>query len=198
MVATRNCKSRGERMGAAPKQSPDQRVAEFQQRLRARRRRSRQGHRRPSRGGAKTSHRALRRRPYSDRRRSRPGQNADGQNRQRGARPQLQAHPVHPRSDARRYHRHPGADRGQRASRVRLQARTDFRAHGAGRRDQSRHAEDAIGRARSDGRAPGHRVRRDLSPRSALHRARDAKSHRARRHLSACPRRRWIASSSKS
>ena len=30
MLANRNCKSRGERMGAAPKQSPDQRVAEFQ------------------------------------------------------------------------------------------------------------------------------------------------------------------------
>ena len=86
----------------------------------------------------------------------------------------------------------------ERPSRVRLQTRADFRAHGAGRRDQSRHAQDPIGRARSDGRAPGHRVRRDLSPRSALHRAWRRKIRSNSKELIRCPKRRWIASSSRS
>ena len=54
-----------------------------------------------------------------------------------------------------------------------------------GRRDQSRDAQDAIGRARGDGGASGHRLRHDLRPRSAVYRARHAKSDRARRNLSA-------------
>ena len=46
-----------------------------------------------------------------------------------------------------------------------FQGRTDFRPRRARRRNQPRDAQDPIGRARSDGRAAGHRVRHDLSAR---------------------------------
>ena len=70
-------------------------------------------------------------------------------------------HPVHAGSDARRHHghEHHGRERG-RAAPVPLRARADLRQPRAGRRDQPRDAQDAVGAARGhagedrDGRQP--------------------------------------------
>ena len=77
-------------------------------------------------------------------------------------RPALLAHPVHARPDAERHHRHQRAGDGRgRTAPAALRARTgpDLRQHGAGRRDQPRHAEDAERAARGDAGARGDRSR---------------------------------------
>ena len=69
----------------------------------------------------------------------------------------VQPHPVHARPDARRHHRHrhPGGER-RRAAQLPLPARARLRQPRAGRRDQPRHAQDAVGAARGDAGAHGH------------------------------------------
>ena len=62
-------------------------------------------------------------------------------------RPEVLAHPVHARPDAGRHHRHQHRRRGRRGRRkLRVPARPDLRQHGARRRDQPRHAQDAVAR----------------------------------------------------
>ena len=69
--------------------------------------------------------------------------------------------------------------------RVRVPARRRVRQHRARRRDQPRVAEDAVGAARGDGGAPGHRRRRTRYPlAAAVHGDRDPEPDRARGHLS--------------
>ena len=75
-------------------------------------------------------------------------------------RPPVQPHPVHARPDAGRHHRHQRhLRRRQRRRAASVPAGADLRQPGAGRRDQPRHAEDAVGAARSDAGAAGHRRR---------------------------------------
>ena len=69
--------------------------------------------------------------------------------------------------------------------RVRVPARPDLRQHRPRRRDQPGVAEDAVGAARGDGGAPGHRRRHDLSARAAVHGDRHAEPDRPRGHLPA-------------
>ena len=69
-------------------------------------------------------------------------------------------HPVHARPAALRRHRRVGL--GPRPQRLRVPARRRVRQRRARRRDQPRVAEDAVGAARGDGGAPGHRRRADL------------------------------------
>ena len=104
---------------------------------------------------------------------------------------------------ARPVHARPAADRRDRAlglqpahARVRVPARPGLREHPARRRDQPGDAEDAVGAARGDGRAPGHGRRRHpraARRRSSCSRPRTRSSTRAR---SRCPRRSSTASSS--
>ena len=69
--------------------------------------------------------------------------------------------------------------------RFEFQTRPDLREHRARRRDQPRHAEDAVGAARGDEEKLGHRRQADLQAREAVLRARDAEPARDGRHLSA-------------
>ncbi len=66
-----------------------------------------------------------------------------------------------------------------------LRARSALPQSGAGRRDQPRAGEGAVGAARSDGRAPDHRGASHLPVAGALPRDGDAEPDRAGRHLSA-------------
>ena len=105
------------------------------------------------------------------------------------------AHPVHARPPADRRHR---AVRVRPAgARVRVPPRAGLRERPARRRDQPRDAEDAVGAARGDGRAPGDRRRghaRACRRRSSSWRRRTRSSRRGR---SRCPRRSSTASSSR-
>ena len=93
-----------------------------------------------------------------------------------GARPVLLAHSVHARPDAGRHHRHQHHRRGRgRPEALPVPARADLRAHPARRRDQPRHAQDAVRAARGDAGERGHRRRRHAA---------------ARRRRSSCSRRR--------
>ena len=65
-----------------------------------------------------------------------------------------------------------------------LSAGTRVRQPGVGRRNQSGRAEDAIGVARSDGRASRDSRRQDVSPGRAVPRRGDAESDRAGGHVS--------------
>ena len=66
-----------------------------------------------------------------------------------------------------------------------LSAGPDFRQPGAGRRDQSRHAEDAIGAARSHAGAHRHQRQDHARAGNAVSGDGDAEPHRNGRHLSA-------------
>ena len=96
---------------------------------------------------------------------------------------QLPAHPVHARPAAQRRHRRLHLQPEDR--RLRVPPRPDRRPGRARRRDQPRHAQDAVGAARSDGRAPGDRRRRHAPDAGAVHRARHAEPHRVRGHVPA-------------
>ncbi len=72
---------------------------------------------------------------------------------------------------------------GRRA--LRFQAGTGFRQPGAGRRDQSRHAQDAVGAAGGDAGADGQRRRGHATAAATVLRACDAESARDGRHLPA-------------
>ena len=91
------------------------------------------------------------RRPLPDHRAARHGEDADGPHHRANAGPGLQAHPVHPGSDAVRHHRHRhhrgGSD--HRPPPLDLRSGTHLRQHPAGRRNQSHAAQDAVGAARS-------------------------------------------------
>ena len=96
-----------------------------------------------------------------------------GQRRGRGVR----AHPVHARPPADRRHR---PLRLQPARpRLRVPARARVRERPPRRRDQPRDAEDAVGAARGDGRAPGDDRRRHARAPRAVPRARDREPDRA-------------------
>src|SRR5712692_8947660 len=99
------------------------------------------------------------------------------------ARPAFPAHPVHQRHAARRHHRR--LDLRARERRLQVPSRADLRPGDPRRRGQPRHAQDAVGAARGDGRAPGHRRRRDAQAARAVLRHRHAEPFRARRHLPA-------------
>ena len=92
-------------------------------------------------------------------------QDADRALARRGAGPALQPHPVHRRPDAGRHHRHPRHQRDARTGRREFVfVPGPIFAHLLlGRRDQPRHAEDAVGAARGDGRAAGDGGRHDAS-----------------------------------
>ena len=68
---------------------------------------------------------------------------------------------------------------------VRLPARARLHAHPARRRDQPRHAQDAVGAARGDGGAHRHRRRHDARAGGAVPGARDDEPARSRGHLRA-------------
>ena len=77
----------------------------------------------------------------------------------------------------------------QEQRRLRVQAGRDLRQHRAGRRDQPRLPEDAVGAAGVHGGATGHRRHRDPSARDPVHGHRHAEPDRARGHVSRSPRR---------
>ena len=66
---------------------------------------------------------------------------------------------------------------------LRVPPRPDLPHDRAGRRDQPRLAQDAVGAARGDGGGPGHRRRRRAPGRQAVPRDRHPEPHRAGRHL---------------
>ena len=147
---------------------------------------SRPAHRRPRRHRQRHGDEPARRRPRAARGHSRRRQDEPGAHAGRRPAPEVLAHPVHARPDAGRHRRHqhrPGA----RARRdvLRVPAGPDLRQRRARRRDQPRHAEDAVGAARGD--AGRQRVGRQdhLPARAAVPRARDAEPARDGGHVSA-------------
>ena len=103
-----------------------------------------------------------------------------------GAAPALFAHSVHARPHARRHRRqHDHRNRRARRQGAALPAGSDLRQPRAGRRDQPRHAQDAIRAARSDAGAHRHQRHHHPRTRSALPRDGHAESHRDGGHLSA-------------
>ena len=73
---------------------------------------------------------------------------------------QLRAHPVHARPAAGRHHRHHHLQHADGA--VHPEEGADLRQPGAGRRDQPRAGQGAVGAARGHAGAPGHHRRRHL------------------------------------
>ena len=105
----------------------------------------------------------------------------------------VRAHPVHARPPADRRHRSLGVQPAR--PRLRVPARARLRERRPRRRDQPRHAEDAVGAARGDGGAPGHGRRRHAARcpiRSSSWRPRTRSSRRGRSRF---PRRSSTASS---
>ena len=93
-----------------------------------------------------------------------------------------ESHPVHARPPALRRPRRLGLEPGHQ--RVRVPTRRRLRARRARRRDQPRVAEDAVGPARGDGGAPGHRRHTHVPAPATVPGDRDAEPDRARGHLS--------------
>ena len=93
---------------------------------------------------------------------------------------------VHARPAARRRHRHLGVRPGDR--RVGLPAGPDLRQRRARRRGEPRVAAHAGRAARADGRAPGHRRRRDAPAAGSVLPRRDRRTRSAARARSRCPR----------
>ena len=115
-----------------------------------------------------------------------------------GARPEVQAHPVHAGPDADRRHRHRHHRRGHhdRSSPLDVRARADLRERAARGRNQSHAAEDAGRAARSDAGALGDGARHDAYAerrRSSCWRRRIRSSWKARIR---CPKRSSTASCS--
>ena len=96
------------------------------------------------------------------------------------------AHPVHAGPDARRHRgQHDHGERRARRQDAALPVRAHLRQPGAGRRNQPRHAQDAIRAARSDAGAHRHQRHHHARTGSALSGDGHAESHRNGRHLSA-------------
>ena len=123
------------------------------------------------------------RRPPADRGRARPREDADDQDRRRGARRHVPPHPVHARPRAERPRRH-----------ARLPPRHGDVRHGAGpgvlqlpprRRDQPRARQGAVGAARGDAGAPGDDRPRDDAGARSVPRHGDAEPDRVRGHVPA-------------
>ncbi len=89
---------------------------------------------------------------------------------------------VHARPAPVRHHRR--LRLGPRTWRLRVPAGRRLRERRAGRRDQPRVAQDAVGTARVDGGASGQRRRADLQAAAPVHGDRDPEPGRARRHVS--------------
>ncbi len=100
---------------------------------------------------------------------------------------ELQPHPVHPRPDARRHHRHRGDPGGQAVGHAGVQVPqgADLRQRHPGRRDQPHAAEDAVGPAGGDAGVPDHGRRHAAPAGRAVLRPGHAEPDRARRDLSA-------------
>ena len=96
----------------------------------------------------------------------------------------VQPDPVHAGPDAGRHHRHEHPHRGGRPARLPLPAGPDLRQPRPRRRDQPRHAQDAVEPARGDAGAPGHGRPPALPARSAVLRPRDPEPARDGGHLS--------------
>ncbi len=156
----------------------------------------RDGHCRPARHGGSPAGRSADRRSHLARRRAGLGQNAGRPHARPGAAPQLQPYPVHAGPAARRRHRHADLQPAQR--RLQHQERSGVRQPRSGRRDQSRPRQGAERPARSDAGEAGDHRRQQLPPRTAVPRPGDAEPHRTGGHLSACPKRKSIASCSSS
>ena len=91
-----------------------------------------------------------------------------------------------PGPDARRHRRqHDHGDRRPRRQVAPLPARPDLRQPGAGRRDQPRHAEDAVRAARSDAGAHRHQRHHHARAGAALPGDGHPEPHRDGRHLPA-------------
>ena len=73
----------------------------------------------------------------------------------------------------------------QQVAELRVPAGPDLRERRPRRRDQPRDAEDAVGAARGDGRAPGDGRRRDARAAVSVPRARDGEPDRVRGHVPA-------------
>ena len=84
----------------------------------------------------------------------------------------------------------------ERKTALRIPEGPDLHPDLSGRRNQPRHAQDAIRHAGNDAGRDRHGRRRSLRVAAALLRHGDAKPDRTGRHLPACPRRSWTASSS--
>ena len=136
------------------------------------------------------------RRPRAPRRRARPRQDAAGADRCGGHGSDLFARAVHARSHARRRHRDQPDRRRRRRAAVRVPEGADLRQRRAGRRDQPRDAQDAVGAARGDAGAVGHR-RQDRPTRCRRRSSCSPRRTRSRwRGPIRCPRRSSIASCS--
>ena len=107
--------------------------------------------------------------------RARPRDRPDDRGRDGGA------DPVHARPAADRRHR--ALDLQPEDARLRVPARPGLRERPARRRDQPRDAEDPVGPARGDGRAPGHGRRSDPAAPAPVLRDRDREPDRAGGHL---------------
>ncbi len=123
-----------------------------------------QGDRRPEGGDASAPDQPLRRRPLPDHRRPGPGQDAAGPHHRAGLPSQVPAHPVHPRPDAGRHHRHRDPrGNGRRPPPDAVRQGPDLRQRHPGRRDQPDPAQDPGRPPGSDAGTPGDRRRRPLS-----------------------------------
>ena len=97
-------------------ESMQQQAEEFRSRYTSVQRADRPRDRRPRRHRPRRADLPVRRRPLPARRRAGPGQDAAGAHAGRGARPELQPHPVHARPDAGRHPRHEHGHRERRTA----------------------------------------------------------------------------------
>ena len=123
-------------------------------------------------------------RPRAARRRSGPGQDHAAADALQGDAPEVFAHPVHARPDARRHRRQHDHRQRKRIQGSALLARPDLRAPGAGRRDQSRDAQDAVRAARGHAGTHRHQRHADHGTGAAVPGHGDAEPDRDGRNLS--------------
>ena len=151
-------------------------------------------HRHPRQGnaGAARARVPARARPPADRGPARRRQDHARARAGEVARPALPAHPVHQRHAARRHPRR--LDLRARQRRLQVPSRADLRAGDPRRRGEPRHAEDAVGAARGDGGAPGHRRRRDAQAAASRSSSSPRRTRPSRSAPSRCPSRSSTAS----
>ena len=164
--------------------TPD-RVAEGQKKIARVVSELRRVHPRQGPGDRRGRHRPAGARPRAARRPARPRQDRTGQGAVAAPLARRPPHPVHARPAADRHHRQSHPAGARRAAGVRLPRRADLHEPPAGRRDQPRLAQDAVGPARGDAGAARDDVRRDAAAAGAVLRAGDAESDRTRRDVPA-------------
>ena len=126
-----------------------------------------QGHRRAEGAAGTDDDRAAGLGARPARGRARPGQDPGRQDAGAGHRPELQAHPVHPRPAAGRPDRHHGLQPEDR--RIHHAQGADLHQPAAGRRDQPRPGQGAERAARGHAGAAGDHRRREPRHRPAVH-----------------------------